>query len=832
VIRTLLCLTLFAHLVACPPLQSADDSLDHFERSIRPLLARRCWSCHSQQSGKSEGGLQLDHQQAWLAGGDSGPAILPGNAADSLLLQAVRYSNPDLHMPPSGQLTPEEIAALEQWVTATAPAPAGRLSGPLSDPADPVAGRSHWAWQPLGSPQPPVVSNTQWPLGTIDAFILAELEARDLQPAPDAEPATVLRRISFQLTGLPPSPEHLHQIHAGHFESALPSIVDELLASRQAAEHWARHWLDLARYADSNGLDENFLFREAWRYRNWVIDAFHQGLPFDQFLLQQLAGDLLPWQTLEQRDQQRIAAGFLSVGPRVLLGVDPERQKMDIADEQLDTICRAVLGQTLGCARCHDHKFDPFPTADYYAMVGIFTSTQVMQQRYMLGEQRVMERLVGLGPDGQSLNDAYELYWRDRPGLQQRLQRAEASLQLLQAGNAAAIAQKLADDADSFTAGARDAETPLPDRVTAQQHHVAELKKNFDNPPAIPARAMAPCDHDTPVSEHIRLAGRHSDRGTQIPRGFARVLLDGDSPPLPADSSGRLQFSQWLTNPQTRAGMLAARVQANRIWHHLLGAGLVTSVDNFGRTGEQPSHPHLLDYLARRLLDNGWSQRDLIREIVLSRTFRLSCNSTDGRLEQLDPGNRLLGRGRRRRLTAEALRDSVLLAAGQLNLQPMQSTVSCLGDQATAVGSNPVRRKTDYTCRSIYLPVIRNDLPEIFEVFDFANPHLSTGARSATSVPAQGLFFLNDAMVMDAAVATAGSLLQQHATATNQALVAHAFRRITGADATADDLLAMQQFLELTACEMTASGTPDGRSKALGLLCHAIFGSSRFQFLD
>lgn len=830
--KFLLCLTLLAQFIPCSSLQSADEPLDHFERSIRPLLARRCWSCHSQQSGKSEGGLRLDDQQAWLAGGDSGPAIVPGNAADSLLLQAVRHASPDLQMPPSGSLTPDEIAALEQWVTAAAPAPAGRLSGPLSDPADPVAGRSHWAWQTLGSPQPPVVMNTQWPHSPIDRFVLAELEARGLQPAPDAEPTTILRRISFQLTGLPPLPEHLQRLQSGPLESALPSIVDELLASRQAAEHWARHWLDLARYADSNGLDENFLFREAWRYRNWVIDAFHQGLPFDQFLLQQLAGDLLPWQTLEQRDQQRIAAGFLSVGPKVLLGVDPERQKMDIADEQLDTVCRAVLGQTLGCARCHDHKFDPFPTADYYAMAGIFTSTQVMQQRYMLGEQRVMERLAGLGPDGQALNDAYEQYWRDRPGLQQRLQQAEASLQLLQAGDSAAISQKLADHADSFSANARDTAISLPDRVTAQQQLVAELKKSFNNPPAIPPRAMVPVDLDSPVSEHIRLAGRHGDRGAQVPRGFARVLLDGDQPPLPADSSGRLQFSQWLTNPQTRAGMLAARVQANRIWHHLLGAGLVASVDNFGRTGELPSHPQLLDYLARRLLDSGWSQRDLIREIVLSRTFRLSCNSTDGRLELQDPANRLLGRGRRQRLTAEALRDSVLLAAGQLNLQPMQSTVSYLGDQATAVGSNPVRRKTDYTCRSIYLPVIRNDLPEIFEAFDFANPHLSTGARTGTSVPAQGLFFLNDPMVMDAAAATAGSLLLQHPAATNQSLVAAAFHRITGAEASAEDLLTMQQFLELNACELTASGTTDGKSKALALLCHAIFCSSRFQFLD
>jgi hypothetical protein len=830
--RTLVRLTLLAQLWLCSPLQSADDGLESFERTIRPLLSRHCWSCHSLQTGKAEGGLRLDDRQSWLQGGDSGPAVVPGNIHDSLLLKAVRKSDPHLQMPPIGSLAAEQLTAIEHWISAGAPAPEGRLSGPQDNPADPVAGRSHWAWQTLTAPAIPQVTRHDWPRGPIDAFVLAELETRGLQPAEDAAPEIVLRRIAYQLTGLPPAPELVQRLRTGQLQTILPSIVDELLASREAAEHWARHWLDLARYADSNGLDENFLFREAWRYRNWVIDAFHENLPFDRFLLHQIAGDLLPWQSIEQRDRQRIAAGFLVVGPKVLLGVDPERQKMDIADEQLDTVCRAVLGQTLGCARCHDHKFDPFPTADYYAMAGIFTSTQVMQQRYMLGEQRVMERLVGLGADGETLNLAYEQYWRDRPSLQQKLQKAEATLKLLEAADWAAIAQRLSEDSASFAQTAADPEKTVTERLAAQQQHVSELKNLFENPPPIPPRAMMPADREMPADEFIRLAGRHADRGTQVPRGFAHVLLDQEPPALPADSSGRIQFSTWLTDPQTRAGMLAARVQANRIWHHLLGMGLVTSVDNFGRTGEQPSHPQLLDYLARRLLDNGWSQRELIREIVLTRTFGLNSRTSDGVLEQQDPANRLFARGRRRRLDAESLRDSVLLASGQLDRQPVQSTVSYLGDQATAVGSNPVRRKTDYLCRSIYLPVIRNDLPEIFEVFDFANPHLSTGARTGTSVPAQGLYFLNDVMVMDAAENAARSLLLEYPTSIDQQLIVHAFRRITGTDPTTQEEIAMQQFLEITRCELTASGAENSRLKALGHLCHAVFGSSRFQYLD
>ena len=394
--------------------QAADpatpEGVAYFEQHIRPIFANHCYKCHSSRTQKREGGLLLDSRTGWSVGGDNGPAVTPGNVDASRLIQAVRYTAPDLRMPPDKSLPPDAIARLEQWVRMGAPDPRAEATVDnvrRDNPSDPIAGREHWAFRPLTEQRPLAIEAANWPRATIDSLILAQLEARNLRPAPDADRRTLVRRVYIQLLGLPPTPEQVAEFLEGNELDAYERLVDRLLNSPQFGERWGRHWLDLARYADSNGLDENFLFREAWRYRNGVIAAVNADVPFDRFVVEQIAGDLLPHDSIEQRDRQRIAAGFLVVGPKVLLGNDEKNQRMEIADEQLDTIGRAILGQTLGCARCHDHKFDPIPTADYYALAGIFTSTQVMEQRYMLGEQRVMERLVGLGPDGDESDRAY-----------------------------------------------------------------------------------------------------------------------------------------------------------------------------------------------------------------------------------------------------------------------------------------------------------------------------------------------------------------------------------------------------------------------------------------
>jgi hypothetical protein len=814
--------------------ESQDEGTAYFEKHIRPLLAKRCYSCHSARADRREGGLWLDSRLGWTQGGDRGAALIPGDVDASELIRAVRYEDPDLQMPPDRQLPAEEIAHLEHWVRMGAPDPRETAEiNPTTNPAasDPIAGRQHWAFRELNRTPLPNVQAADWPRNAIDAFILAKLEAEKLTPVPDADRRVLLRRLTFQLHGLPPTPEQIAAFLDDARPDALERLVDQLLASPHFGERWGRHWLDLARYADSNGLDENFLFREAWRYRNWVIDAVNRDAPFDQFVREQLAGDLLPYESLEQRDRQRIGAGFLLVGPKVLLGNDPANQKMEVADEQLDTIGRAILGQTLGCARCHDHKFDPIPTRDYYALAGIMTSTQVMEQRYMLGEQRVMERLEGLGAEGEALDVAYEKYWRELPQTREKEKHAKTALELLEKGNEDELKTFVAQHSDAVSPEAADVNQPREQRLQSQRDKLTALHATLAAAPSIPPRAMIPTDEPNPNDEAIRLAGQFDRRGDAVPRGFLQVLDDAPATISPGQS-GRVELAQWLTDEQTGAGRLAARVLANRIWHHLMGRGLVRTVDNFGRTGEPPSHPELLDYLAGELIHSEWSVKSLVRKIVLSRTFALS-SQYDPACHAVDPENLALWRANRRRLEPEAMRDAMVWAAGSLDLKPMDSTVWYLGDQATAVGDNKNRRRTDFPCRSVYLPVIRNDLPEIFDALDFANPHSTTGMRPQTTLATQGLFFLNDSSVMDAANATAQRLF--HTIPVDEAPAAgvdQIFAWITQtspADAERESIL---NFVQTMQAQLAAAGAADAKLQAWAMACHALFASSRFQILE
>lgn len=828
--RTACCLLLL--LTVCRAAARADEQqlLLHFENRIRPVLAANCWSCHSQRRGRVEGGLTLDQPESLHRGGDRGPLISTDEPLQSLLLAAIRGDDPDLQMPPNGKLDEQQIRDFEFWVQHGALVPETFSDAIPEDPSDPVTGRDHWAFQPLTPPDEEALRESpgEWSRGPVDRLVWRELQRAGLEPVPDAAPDQLIRRLSMLLLGLPPTEEQLQQYRSQPDVHTLEQLVDQMLAAPAFGQRWGRHWMDLARYADSNGLDENFLFREAWRYRNWIIDAINADLPFDQFLTQQLAGDQLPWDTIRQRDQQRIATGFLVIGPKVLLGVAADKQKMDVADEQISTIGRVFLAQTVGCARCHDHKFDPIPTADYYSLAGILSSSQVMEQRYMLGQQRVMEQLIGLGEEGDSLDDAYEAYWRNRSNLTERRDAAKKTLEILQAGDAAAIAARLLDESDTFAEAARDPQQDSAARQSAQQTLVAELTQQIDQPPAIPPRAMVVLDQEQPTDETIRIAGVHTDHGDRVPRGFLQVLQD-QPPQLPSDQSGRLQLAEWLTAPESRAAMLTARVQANRIWHHLLGRGIVRTVDNFGRTGEPPSHPLLLDYLAGRLLQNNWSLKATIREIVLSRTFALSSLDHPAAAEQ-DPENRLLWRAHRRRIDPESLRDALLHAAGVLEHKPMDSTVDYLGDQATAVGANENRRRTDFLCRTVYLPVIRNDLPEILDAFNFADPHLTTGARPQTTVPSQALFMMNSPMVMEMAEKTAARVIQQSPDATAADQLRTLYRLLHSTEIEAAELELLTQFLTLES--VSAADAPLQRQQQLTQICHALFCSSRFQYLD
>lgn len=769
-----------------------EDALDEkqiawFENKVRPLLAAKCYSCHSAKDGNDEGGLTLDTKLGWKEGGDLGPAIVPLDADASLLIRAVRYQDSDLEMPPDRKLADSEIAILERWVKLGAPDPrTGESSAtPKIAPSDPIAGKEHWAFQPLKRPVVPALTEPFAELeadrdsirNPVDSFVLRRLKQAGLKPSPTADRRTLARRLHVTLTGLAPSTSEMNEFLNNNSPDAYPRLVDRLLSTNAFGESWGRHWLDLARYADSNGLDENFLFREAWRYRNWVIDSVNSDQPYDRFLLEQLAGDLLPFDSIEERDRQRIGAGFLVIGPKVLLGVNGEQQRMDVADEQIDTVGRAILGQTLGCARCHDHKFDPIPTKDYYAMAGVFASTKVMQMRYMLGQQRLMERLVGLGEEENKVNAEYEKYWRERGKLKERLDQAKKALELfkkketklldLKGKFTGAVSAKIIDVIKAEIESQKPA-PPFPfdsfkplalaTRVEIQSKFVAELERQFNQPPPIPPRAMIPADASKPTNEAIRIAGQFNRKGEVVERGFLQVVSREPSR-VANDSSGRLELAQWLTDRENGAAHLSARVMANRVWHHLVGQGIVKTTDNFGRTGQAPTHPELLDYLAMELIESDWSVKKLIRTIVMSQTFRQSSVHNDS-ANEIDPDNRLVWRANRRRLSPEAFRDSILVAAEEIDRKQIDSTVSYLGDQATAVGANTNRRKTDYSFRSVYLPVIRNDLPELFEVFDFADAHRATGNRAETTVATQGLYVLNDDWVMKLSRKLAAKLIR------------------------------------------------------------------------
>ncbi len=831
-IGTLLCiLSFFGPTTFAVELPHPSD-LEYFEKNVRPLLAKHCYQCHSKRAKEVQGGLLLDSRASWLEGGESGVSIVPGDLDASLLIRAVRYSDANLQMPPVKSLSTGEIAHLENWVRMGAPGPDEVDIAPLNEPSDSIAGKNHWAYRPIVHYAAPAL-NSQATVASsqIDAFVQEGLDRKHLRPVSSAKPIELLRRVYFHLIGVPPLPEEVETFLHDESADAIELVVDRLLASPQFGERWGRHWLDLARYADSNGLDENFLFREAWRYRNWVFSQLNEDKPFDRFLLEQIAGDLLPYESIDQRDQQRIAAGFLAIGPKVLLGNNEKNQRMEVADEQIDTIGRAVLGQTLGCARCHDHKFDPIPTADYYAIAGIFASTSVMEMRHMLGQQRLMERLVGLGAQGGSMDDAYEAYWREQPELKKKNTQASAALKALQQSTDEALAELLNANKVGLSELASDPKEPLEKRIAIQQALVEELTAKLDNAPKIPPRAMSPMDVDKPSDEPIRMAGQIDRLGELVPRGGLKVLIDEQPISIQEQESGRIAFARWLTDRNSRAAHLVARVQANRIWHHLMGVGIVRTVDNFGRTGEAPTHPELLDHLAQQLIDSDWSIKSLVRKVVLSRTYMRSSRF-DSDNQAIDPENRYLWRAHRRRLDPEAFRDAMLSAAGRLDLKPMESTVSYLGDQATAVGENKVRRRTDFPCRSVYLPVIRNDLPEIFQVFDFADPQTTTGARSKTIVPTQGLFLLNDTMVMDAAESMARRILAEVDSNDVDSKIDRMFDWILNAVASDGERESMHSFLNQISDQQSSDSPGHRELHALAMACHALFASSRFQFLE
>lgn len=762
--------------------------LDFFERKVRPLFIEHCYECHSTASGKSKGGLLLDSRQGWQVGGDSGPAIVPRNPDASLLLQAIRYANPDLEMPPDGRLSEEQVKIIEDWVRAGATDPREGVSQATDPAIDIERGKQFWAFHPPALPPIPAVQNQRWPKNAVDFFILFRLEEAGMNPVPPAEEANLIRRLYFDLIGLPPTLEQLQEAQNLPAKTRMTALVDRLLASKHFGETWGRHWLDLARYSESTGGGRSALLPNAWRYRNYVIDAFNNDKPYDQFAREQIAGDLFPAENNEQRAEQLIATAFLVLGPKNLDLQDKELLRMNTVDEQIDAFSRVFLGMTVSCARCHDHKFDPILTQDYYALAGIFRSTRTLKR-----------------------SNVSTLTRRDLP-TSDKHRRAVAD-----------HAQSKKELESKIRAAKKRAQTEESKRrVAGLEKALEKLNKNAPKP--IP-QTLGAADESETGDWHICVRGNVHQLGEKVPRGFLQVMMsDADQAPnIPPGQSGRRELAEWLSRPDHP---LLARVWVNRVWQHLFGKGIVATVDNFGAQGESPSHPKLLDYLAAQLVRNDWSTKWLIRQMVLSQTYQMSCANLPA-VEVIDPENRLRWRMPRRRLTAEALRDAILSVSGTLRRNRVESLFpeTAQNDTALQKTSLDVPSLLNPPLRSVYIPVLREEgRNPLLQAFDFANPSFPVGKRSRSILPTQALFLMNSEFVMEEAEKAARRLLRENPAATKEDLLDQAWLRTLARRPDESERAMALDFLE----QPEAGAQP---AAAWARLFHSLFASVDFRFL-
>ena len=907
-----------------------EQSLAIFHDYVDPLLTRHCYECHSHEAKKAKGGLVVDSLNPMLKGGDLGAALVPGDPEASLLYEVITYHNDDLQMPPDGKLGELEIEKVRQWIALGAAHP--RTGPALVRTIDFEAARKQWAFQ---APQAPVVPSTadRWSNTDIDRFIFAKIQAQSLAVADDADPYTKLRRLTFDLTGLPPTPEDVRRFNADPSPAAWEREVDRLLSTKAYAERWGRHWLDVARFAESSGGGRSLMFPHAWRYRDYVIQSFDRDKPYDVFLTEQLAGDLLPYDTQAQRDEQLVATSYLVLGAINYELQDKQLLEMEVIDEQLEAIGRGFMGMTMACARCHDHKFDPISARDYYAMAGIFSSTESLTPGNVSG---YVTRT--LGPP--ELANARDVHKQEEAASRKRVKKLEDELAALRNGLGPGLVvdnkqARLKGDWKSSTAlkhvggdyvhdqfsgkGEKTAsfmiELPEPGdyevrmsynnaasrapSVPVEVHHadgVARLKLNQQKPPSDgmfellgvfsfqkmgevvvsnegtdgfvvivdavqwrplgkpdqqqqdaldaavaavetakqklrdlqklappePEITMSVKDSTSPKDGHIHLRGQVRVLGDKVPRGFLSVVdIHADTHEdvrIPNDASGRLQLARWLTSPNHP---LTARVMANRVWHYLMGEGLVRTVDNFGTMGEAPSHPELLDHLAVQFRDQGWSVKKLIRQIVLSRTYQLSSRETADQ-RRIDPENRWLARARRRRLDSDAIRDSMLSISGQLEEVEGGRTIRRLSAYDLGYDFGDIRQ------RSVYVPAFRNARVELLDVFDAPNPNLVSGRRATSTLPTQALFLLNSPFVLKQAEATAQQILKIPPDRRIEA----AFMRMLSRPPRESEVAWAQQIVASgNAANAAKGGEGDDAVKNWTRLCQLLFASVDFRYL-
>ncbi len=835
-------------------LAAGDDEL-FFESKVRPLLMKRCYECHSLEK-KTKGGLALDSRAGWQHGGDNGPAIVPGDLTKSLVIKAVRYLDADFAMPPKSRLPADEVAILEEWVKRGAP---DTRTGETAQAAKPkrtidlAEGRKFWAFQPVTNPAAPTVKDATWPKDPIDRFLLAKQEAQGLKPAGDADRHTWIRRVSLDLTGLPASAEEVVAFSNDKSDAACAKVVDRLLASPAYGERWARHWLDLTGYADMIGTSNEVFAEHAWRYRDYLIQAFNQDKPFDQFIKEQLAGDLMPSSSPEQRASQLVATGFLMVGDLEIVNPDKAKMETDHIDTQLIKIGGTFLGMTMGCARCHDHKFDPIALEDYYGMAGILRSSPSSGKMTGFGVWSTI-RSIPL-PETPAQLTARQKAEMDHAAMIAALKAEQAKLSeenksivaKLDVMEKAAKAKPAAPSDKPATAAAtpsptknaspekevltkrRDELTGLIRRKTDEIQHAEFFKSKAP-------KAFAMQDGEKPGDMPIYVRGNPYATAAVVPRGALRVASWDKFLSIPAGQSGRLQLAEWIAN---RRNPLTARVTVNRLWQKLFGEGLVRSVDYFGERGERPSHPELLDHLATRFMADGWSQKRFLRGLVLSHAYRLSsANHAEGL--RLDPENRLVWRMNRQRLEAEAIRDSLLKVSGELTAMSggpglvLEYIENAAG--LTAAGINPPNyhhrkaRPAQEFERTIYLPVMRNgptSADKIRSFFDFVDPAGVAGQRNQTVMPTQSLFLLNNELVRKRAAALSKQLIAAYKEESTR--LEALWLRVWNRPISSDERVSAANFLKEITPLLKTPRAPEALEAARWQeLCHSLLASNAF----
>lgn len=812
-------LSVFIPAWAVSPGRAADppsrEHLEFFEQKIRPVLVEQCYSCHSEDAKKLRGDLLLDSREGIARGGASGPVLNREKPKESLLLQSIRHDEDVAAMPPKGaKLSAEVIADFERWVQLGAPDP--RSTGPVKTTRlDLEQAKEFWSFRPLVRPAVPELSG---PLvhNPIDSFIQSQLAAKGLKPSPPASKRVLIRRVYFDLVGLPPSPEAIDEFVSDDSPDAYERLIDRLLASKAYGERWGRHWMDVIRYADTAGDNSDYPIPQMYRYRNWIIDAFNQDMPYDEFIRQQIAGDLLPSDDEADRQSKLIATGYLANTKRFGSYEDARYPWYLTYEDQIDNLGRTFLGLTINCTRCHDHKFDPLSQEDYYALYGFFSSTRYPRPGIEL--DKVQRDFVPL-----ATADVVAKVERERAQRQQELdQKVKDQVAERKAREQElAEAEKLPDSPDK--AKTIEGLNKKIDNLKGQIKTAQKASEEFARTP-LPYDTAYAVAEATPKGPRkvgdaaVHIKGDPERVGPVVPRRFPEVL-GGYTLPKDEPGSGRVHLANWLADAKNP---LTARVMVNRIWHYHFGRGIVATPSDFGLMGLPPTDPELLDWLASEFIAQGWSIKQMHKLILMSHTYQQGSQEHEAGL-QADVQNESLWRFPRRRLDAEAIRDTMLLLADQLDREPAEAHPFPEPKTWNFTQHRPFHAVYETNKRSVYLMTQRFQRHPYLAIFDGPDTNASTASRVVSTTPLQALYLMNDPFVHDQA-RRFGERLRREAS-TEPARVQRAYQLVYGRSPTDDEARQAVEWIE----EVQKL---KGEAEAWPSFVRALFLSNEFVYID